>query len=168
MFNGFYKFQDNIGCECVIEDCISFFIEGGVDLFWIEIVILNVDEIVFMVNVVCEVVLNVKLVYNNSLSFNWILNLCKQVCEQWIEEGKIVEIDYLVDVVLMLVKLDEIEFGIEVDVCLQSFQLDILVCVGVFYNLIILLMFYFIVKGMDELFNGYFGEEKMLVYVKNV
>lgn len=63
---------------------------------------------------------------------------------------------------------DVIEFGFEVDVWLQCFQIDILVWVGVFYNLIMLLIFYLIVKLVDELLCGYFGEDKMLVYVKIV
>lgn len=168
MPNGLYKFQDNTGRERVIEDCISSLTEGGADLLWIETATPNVDDIASMVNAVREVVPNAKLAYNNSPSFNWTLNLRKQVREQWIAEGKIAETDYPADVALMSAKLDETELGIEADARLQSFQSDISARAGVFHNLITLPTFHLTAKGMDELSNGYFGEEKMLAYVKNV
>lgn len=168
MPNGLYKFKENTGRERVIEDCISSLTEGGADLLWIETATPNVDEIASMVNAVREVVPNAKLTYNNSPSFNWTLNLRKQVREQWIAEGKIAESDYPADVALMSAKLDETELGIEADARLQSFQTDISARAGVFHNLITLPTFHLTAKGMDELSNGYFGEEKMLAYVKNV
>jgi len=168
MPNGLYKFQDDTGRERVIEDCISSLTEGGADLLWIETATPNVDDIASMVNAVREVVPNAKLAYNNSPSFNWTLNLRKQVREQWIAEGKIAESDYPEDVALMSAKLDETELGIEADARLQSFQSDISARAGVFHNLITLPTFHLTAKGMDELSNGYFGEEKMLAYVKNV
>ncbi|MEM7329291.1 MAG: isocitrate lyase [Pseudomonadota bacterium] len=168
MPNGLYKFQENTGRERVIEDCISSLTEGGADLLWIETATPNVDEIASMVNAVREVVPNAKLTYNNSPSFNWTLNLRKQVREQWIAEGKIAESDYPADNSLMSAKLDESELGIEADARLQSFQTDISARAGVFHNLITLPTFHLTAKGMDELSNGYFGDEKMLAYVKNV
>jgi isocitrate lyase len=168
MPNGLYKFKDNTGRERVIEDCISSLTEGGADLLWIETATPNVDEIASMVSAVREVVPNAKLTYNNSPSFNWTLNLRKQVREQWIAEGKIAEGDYPEDVALMSAKLDETELGLEADARLQSFQTDISARAGVFHNLITLPTFHLTAKGMDELSNGYFGEEKMLAYVKNV
>ena len=168
MPNGLYKFQADTGRERVIEDCISSLTEGGADLLWIETATPNVDDIASMVNAVREVVPNAKLAYNNSPSFNWTLNLRKQVREQWIAEGKIAEDDYPADVALMSAKLDETELGIEADARLQSFQTDISARAGVFHNLITLPTFHLTAKGMDELSNGYFGEEKMLAYVKNV
>ena len=168
MPNGLYKFKDDTGRERVIEDCISSLTEGGADLLWIETATPNVDEIASMVNAVREVVPNAKLAYNNSPSFNWTLNLRKQVREQWIAEGKIAEGDYPEDVALMSAKLDETELGLEADARLQSFQTDISARAGVFHNLITLPTFHLTAKGMDELSNGYFGEEKMLAYVKNV
>jgi len=168
MPNGLYKFKDNTGRERVIEDCISSLTEGGADLLWIETATPNVDDIASMVNAVREVVPNAKLTYNNSPSFNWTLNLRIQVREQWIAEGKIAESDYPADVALMSAKLDETELGLEADARLQSFQSDISARAGVFHNLITLPTFHLTAKGMDELSNGYFGEEKMLAYVKNV
>ena len=147
---------------------ISSLTEGGADLLWIETATPNVDEIASMVSAVREVVPNAKLTYNNSPSFNWTLNLRKQVREQWIAEGKIAEGDYPEDVALMSAKLDETELGLEADARLQSFQTDISARAGVFHNLITLPTFHLTAKGMDELSNGYFGEEKMLAYVKNV
>ena len=168
MPNGLYKFKENTGRERVIEDCISSLTEGGADLLWIETATPNVDEIASMVSAVRDVDPNAKLTYNNSPSFNWTLNLRKQVREQWIAEGKIAEGDYPEDVALMSAKLDETELGLEADARLQSFQTDISARAGVFHNLITLPTFHLTAKGMDELSNGYFGEEKMLAYVKNV
>ncbi|MEO1553864.1 MAG: isocitrate lyase [Pseudomonadota bacterium] len=168
MPNGLYKFKENTGRERVIEDCISSLTEGGADLLWIETATPNVDDIASMVNAVREVVPNAKLTYNNSPSFNWTLNLRKQVREQWIAEDKISESDYPADTSLMSAKFDETELGIEADARLQSFQTDISARAGVFHNLITLPTFHLTAKGMDELSNGYFGEEKMLAYVKNV
>ena len=168
MPNGLYKFKENTGRERVIEDCISSLTEGGADLLWIETATPNVDEIASMVNAVRDVVPNAKLTYNNSPSFNWTLNLRKQVREQWIAEGKLAETDYPADNTLMSAKLDESELGLEADARLQSFQTDISARAGVFHNLITLPTFHLTAKGMDELSNGYFGEEKMLAYVKNV
>ncbi|MFN3214509.1 MAG: isocitrate lyase [Henriciella sp.] len=168
MPNGLYKFKDNTGRERVIEDCISSLRDGGADLLWIETATPNVDEIASMVNAIREVVPNAKLTYNNSPSFNWTLNLRKQVREQWIGEGKIAEGDYPDGVGLMSAKYDETELGLEADARLQSFQTDISARAGVFHNLITLPTFHLTAKGMDELSNGYFGDEKMLAYVKNV
>jgi isocitrate lyase len=168
MPNGLYKFKENTGRERVIEDCISSLTEGGADLLWIETATPNVDDIASMVNALKEVVPNAKLTYNNSPSFNWTLNLRKQVREQWIVEGKITADEYPDDNRLMGASLDDTELGKEADARLQSFQADISARAGVFHNLITLPTFHLTAKGMDELSNGYFGEEKMLAYVKNV
>jgi isocitrate lyase len=166
--NGLYKFKENTGRERVIEDCICSLTEGGADLLWIETATPNVDDIASMVNAIREVVPNAKLTYNNSPSFNWTLNLRKQVREQWIAEGQISEADYPDDGTLMSSAFDETGLGLEADARLQSFQTDISARAGVFHNLITLPTFHLTAKGMDELSNGYFGDEKMLAYVKNV
>ncbi len=166
--NGLYKFKENTGRERVIEDCISSLRDGGADLLWIETATPNVDEIASMVNAIREVVPDAKLTYNNSPSFNWTLNLRKQVREQWVAEGRISEADYPDDGTLMSSAYDETELGLEADFRLQSFQTEISARAGVFHNLITLPTFHLTAKGMDELSNGYFGEEKMLAYVKNV
>jgi len=87
--NGLYKFRADTGEDRVVEDCISSLTEGGADLLWIETATPNVSKIAAMVNRVKEAVPNAKLTYNNSPSFNWTLNLRKQVREDWIAAGTI-------------------------------------------------------------------------------
>lgn len=166
--NGLYKFKPNTGRERVIEDCISSLTLGGADLLWIETSTPNVDEIASMVNEIRKVVPDAKLAYNNSPSFNWTLNLRKQVRNEWISEGRILATEYPDDNSLMSESFDHTELGIEADARLQSFQTEISAKAGVFHNLITLPTFHLTALGMDELSQGYFGEEKMLAYVKNV
>ena len=166
--NGLYKFKPNTGRERVIEDCISSLTLGGADLLWIETSTPNVDEIASMVNEIRKVVPDAKLAYNNSPSFNWTLNLRKQVRNEWIAEGRILATEYPDDNSLMSESFDQTELGIEADARLQSFQTEISAKAGVFHNLITLPTFHLTALGMDELSQGYFGEEKMLAYVKNV
>ena len=166
--NGLYKFQEGTGADRVVEDCISSLTDGGADLLWIETATPNVQIIADMVNRVKEVVPNAKLTYNNSPSFNWTLNLRKQVREDWIASGKIKAEAYPDDVKLMSPSFDQDELGLEADARLQAFQTDIAREAGVFHNLITLPTFHMTAKFMDELSLGYFGEEKMLSYVKNI
>ncbi|SDD21733.1 isocitrate lyase [Paracoccus isoporae] len=166
--NGLFPFKEGSGRDRVIEDCIVNLTEGGADMVWIETDTPNVDEIAGMVNAVREVVPNAKLTYNNSPSFNWTLNLRKQVRDQWIEEGKIQAGDYPEGNELMKPEFDDTELGQEADARLQNFQHDISTRAGVFHNLITLPTFHLTAKSMDELSRGYFGEDKMLAYVKTV
>lgn len=166
--NGLYKFKDNTGRERVIEDCISSLTLGGADLLWIETSTPNVDEIASMVDEIRKVVPDAKLAYNNSPSFNWTLNLRKQVRNEWITSGKISATEYPDNNSLMSETFDNSELGIEADARLQSFQSEISARAGVFHNLITLPTFHLTALGMDELSHGYFGEEKMLAYVRNV
>lgn len=168
MPNGLYKFQENTGKQRVVEDCIASLTEGGADLLWIETATPNVDEIASMVNEIREVVPNAKLTYNNSPSFNWTLNLRKQVREQWIAEGRIAEGDYPEGTALMSAQFDATELGREADARLERFQYDISARAGVFHNLITLPTFHLTAKGMDELSRGYFGKEKMAAYVTSI
>ena len=166
--NGLYQFKENTGRERVIEDCISSLTLGGADLLWIETATPDVDEIASMVSAIREVVPDAKLTYNNSPSFNWTLNLRKQVLNEWVTTGQVSEDAYPSGTVLMSEKFDNTELGREADARLQSFQTDISARAGVFHNLITLPTFHLTAKGMDELSEGYFGDEKMLAYVKNV
>ncbi len=166
--NGLFPFKENTGRERVIEDCITNLTEGGADMVWIETDTPNVDEIASMVNEVRKVVPNAKLTYNNSPSFNWTLNLRKQVRDQWIAEGKIAAADYPEGNELMKSDYDDTDLGREADARLQNFQTDISARAGVFHNLITLPTFHLTAKSMDELSRGYFGEQKMLAYVKTV
>ena len=166
--NGLFPFKENTGRERVIEDCITNLTEGGADMVWIETDTPNVDEIAGMVNEIRKVVPNAKLTYNNSPSFNWTLNLRKQVRDQWIAEGKIAASDYPEGNELMKPDFDDTDLGREADARLQNFQTDFSARAGVFHNLITLPTFHLTAKSVDELSRGYFGDQKMLAYVKTV
>ncbi len=166
--NGLFPFKKDSGRARVVEDCIASLTQGGADMLWIETDTPNVAEIAGMVNEIREVVPNAKLTYNNSPSFNWTLNLRKQVRDQWIAEGKIQASDYPEGNELMKAEYDATEIGQEADARLRQFQHDISTQAGVFHNLITLPTFHLTAKSMDELSRGYFGEDKMLAYVKTV
>lgn len=166
--NGLFPFEADTGRARVIEDCVASLSQGGADMVWIETDTPNVSEIASMVNEVRETVPNAKLTYNNSPSFNWTLNLRKQVRADWIAEGKIAEGDYPDDNALMKADYDATELGQEADARLRRFQHDISTQAGVFHNLITLPTFHMDAKAMEELSRGYFGEDKMLAYVGSV
>lgn len=166
--NGLFPFKEGTGRARVIEDCVASLRDGGADLLWIETDTPNVDEIAGMVAEIRKEVPYAKLTYNNSPSFNWTLNLRKQVRTQWLAEGKIKEADYPEGNELMKADYDATELGREADARLQRFQTDISARAGVFHNLITLPTFHLTAKSVDELSRGYFGEDKMLAYVKTV
>ncbi|MBL3569784.1 isocitrate lyase [Rhodovulum sp. BSW8] len=166
--NGLFPFQEGTGRARVVEDCIASLTQGGADLLWIETDTPNVDEIASMVNEIRQAVPNAKLTYNNSPSFNWTLNLRKQVRAQWLAEGTISEDSYPNGNELMKPDYDETDLGREADARLKAFQTDISTRAGVFHNLITLPTFHLTAKSMDELSRGYFGEDKMLAYVATV
>ncbi|MAM06700.1 MAG: isocitrate lyase [Hyphomonas sp.] len=165
--NGLYRFREGTGTERVIEDCIANLTLGGADLLWIETDTPNVDIIAGMVNRIKEVVPDAKLTYNNSPSFNWTLNLRKQVRADWIAAGKISENEYP-EAELMSARFDDTDLGKEADARLQRFQYDISERAGVFHNLITLPTFHMTAFAMDELSKGYFGENKMAAYVQTI
>ena len=166
--NGLFPFKEGSGRQRVIEDCIASLRDGGADLLWIETDTPNVDEIAGMVAEIRKEVPDAKLTYNNSPSFNWTLNLRKQVRAQWLAEGKIGPSDYPEGTELMKAEYDETALGREADDRLQRFQSDIAARAGVFHNLITLPTFHLTAKSVDELSRGYFGADKMLAYVKTV
>lgn len=165
--NGLYKFREDTGEDRVVEDCIASLNEGGADLLWIETATPNVAQIAGMVRRIREAAPHAKLTYNNSPSFNWTLNLRKQVREDWIAEGRITAEDYD-EARLMSAAFDEDDLGIEADRRLQAFQTDIAREAGVFHNLITLPTFHGTAKVMNDLSEGYFGDQKMLAYVKEI
>ena len=165
--NGLYKFRAGTGEDRVVEDCIASLNEGGADLLWIETATPNVGQIADMVRRIREAAPHAKLTYNNSPSFNWTLNLRKQVREDWIRVGRIRPEDYD-EARLMSAAFDEDPLGIEADRRLQAFQTDIAREAGVFHNLITLPTFHGTAKVMNDLSEGYFGEQKMLAYVKEI
>lgn len=166
--NGLFPFQEGSGRARVIEDCIAALSQGGADLLWIETDTPNVDEIAAMVAEIRQAVPGAKLAYNNSPSFNWTLNLRRQVREQWLAEGRIAEADYPADNALMKADFDATELGREADDRLRRFQADISARAGVFHNLITLPTFHLTAKSVDELSRGYFGADRMLAYVGTV
>ena len=166
--NGLFAFRKGTGHARVVQDCVAALTLGGADLLWIETDTPNVSEIAGMVNEIRETVPNAKLAYNNSPSFNWTLNLRKQVRAQWIAEGKIAESDYPEGNALMAEEFDATDLGREADDRLRNFQYDIAPQAGVFHNLITLPTFHLDALTVDELSRGYFGEDKMLAYVARV
>ncbi|WP_028879623.1 isocitrate lyase [Terasakiella pusilla] len=166
--NGLFKFQEGTGRARVIEDCVASLTQGGADLLWIETDTPDVAEIAGMVNEIRKVVPTAKLTYNNSPSFNWTLNLRKQVRADWLEAGKISETDYPAGAELMSADFDETELGLEADARLRRFQVDISTQAGVFHNLITLPTFHMTAKATDDLARGYFGDDKMFAYVNTI
>jgi isocitrate lyase len=165
--NGLFKFRENTGADRVVEDCIANLTLGGADLLWIETDTPDVDIIAGLVNRVKAAVPDAKLTYNNSPSFNWTLNLRKQVRKAWIAEGKIAEGEYP-EAELMSAKFDDTPLGQEADARLKRFQYDISERAGVFHNLITLPTFHMTAFATDQLSRGYFGEDKMAAYVKTI
>ena len=165
--NGLFKFRENTGADRVVEDCIANLTLGGADLLWIETDTPDVDVIAGLVNRVKAAVPNAKLTYNNSPSFNWTLNLRKQVRKAWAAEGKIAEGEYP-EAELMSAKYDDTPLGKEADERLKRFQYDISERAGVFHNLITLPTFHMTAFATDQLSRGYFGEDKMAAYVKTI
>lgn len=168
MPNGLFAFQDGSGRARVIEDCIASLTHGGADLLWIETDTPNVAEIGSMVSEIRKVVPNAKLAYNNSPSFNWTLNMRKQVIAEWVKEGRIAADAYPDGAALMSAELDDSELGRETDARLARFQADIAARAGVFHNLITLPTFHLTAKSVDELSRGYFGDDRMKAYVNTV
>ncbi len=168
MPNGLFAFQEGTGRARVIEDCIASLTEGGADLLWIETDTPNVTEIAAMVSEIRKVVPNAKLTYNNSPSFNWTLNIRKQIVEEWVAAGRVSADAYPASQNLMSAELDDTELGRESDARLARFQVDISARAGVFHNLITLPTFHLTAKSMDELSRGYFGEGRMQAYVNTV
>ena len=166
--NGLYKFREDTGEDRVVEDCISSLNDGGADLLWIETATPNVGQIANMVRRIREKAPHAKLTYNNSPSFNWTLNLRKQVREDWIADGKVKADEYPDNNQLMSASYDQDPLGLEADRRLQNFQTDIAREAGVFHNLITLPTFHGTAKVMNDLSEGYFGEQKMLAYVKEI
>ncbi|MEZ5786520.1 MAG: isocitrate lyase [Xanthobacteraceae bacterium] len=166
--NGLFAFKDGSGAARVVEDCIAALTEGGADLLWIETDTPDVKEIAAMVANIRKVVPDAKLAYNNSPSFNWTLNIRKQVRTEWIAAGRITADAYPDGALLMSAKLDNDELGREADARLAGFQAEIAAEAGVFHNLITLPTFHLTAKSMDDLARGYFGPDRMKAYVNTV
>lgn len=163
--NGLYKFRADTGEDRVVLDSITS-LQHGADLLWIETATPNVGAIASMVNRVRQVVPDAKLVYNNSPSFNWTLNLRQQVFDDWSTEGK--DVAEYQRSELMSVDYDGSPLAVEADRRIQSFQADGSRDAGIFHHLITLPTYHTAALSTDDLAAGYFGKDGMLAYVAGV
>ena len=163
--NGLYKFKEGSNIDRVVLDCITS-LQNGADLLWIETPTPNVQQIANMVNRVKEVVPNAKLVYNNSPSFNWTLSFRGQVYEEMLAEGENMTAYDRNN--LMDAQYDGSELCHRADKKIKTFQSDGAREAGIFHHLITLPTYHTTALHMNDLTEGYFGEEGMLAYVKGV
>jgi isocitrate lyase len=163
--NGLYKFKEGSNIDRVVLDCITS-LQNGADLLWIETDTPNVKQIAHMVNRIKAVVPNAKLVYNNSPSFNWTLNFRKQVYEEMLKEGENMTAYDRNN--LMDAQYDSSELCHRADDKIRTFQADGSREAGIFHHLITLPTYHTTALHMNDLAEGYFGEEGMLAYVKGV
>ncbi|WP_163514451.1 isocitrate lyase [Gelidibacter japonicus] len=163
--NGLYKFKEGSNIDRVVLDCITS-LQHGADLLWIETPTPNVKQIAHMVNRIKKVVPNAKLVYNNSPSFNWTLNFRHQAYDEMLEEGEnmtgynrnnLMDADY-----------DHSELCSRADEKIRTFQTDAARDAGIFHHLITLPTYHTTALHMNDLTEGYFGDEGMLAYVRDV
>ncbi|RSC93753.1 isocitrate lyase [Tenacibaculum singaporense] len=163
--NGLYKFREGTNIDRVVLDCITS-LQNGADLLWIETPTPHVGQIAHMVNRVRAVVPNAKLVYNNSPSFNWTLNFRNQVYDEMVAEGE--NMTGYDRNNLMNVAYDGTELCHRADEKIRTFQLDGAREAGIFHHLITLPTYHTTALHMNDLTEGYFGEDGMLAYVRGV
>lgn len=163
--NGLYQFKDGSNVDRVVLDCITS-LQNGADLLWIETPTPNVKQIAHMVNRIRKVVPTAKLVYNNSPSFNWTLNFRNQAYEEMLKEGENMTAYDRNN--LMDAQYDHSELCHRADNKIKTFQLDSATEAGIFHHLITLPTYHTTALHMNDLTQGYFGEEGMLAYVKGV
>ncbi|NLA64750.1 MAG: isocitrate lyase [Leucobacter sp.] len=160
-----YQFRADTGVDRVVLDCVTS-LKNGADLLWIETEKPHVEQIAEMVDRIREEFPDAKLVYNNSPSFNWTLNFRQQAYDQLVEEGKDVSA-YDRDG-LMSVEYDETELAQLADEKIRTFQRDGSARAGIFHHLITLPTYHTAALSTDNLAKGYFGDEGMLTYVRDV
>lgn len=163
--NGLYKFKDGTNIDRVVLDCITS-IQNGADLLWIETPIPHIGQISEMVSRIRKEVPNAKLVYNNSPSFNWTLNFRQQAYKEMEEAGQDVSMYDFTE--LMNEAYDDTPLGDLADKRIQSFQRDASKEAGIFHHLITLPTYHTTALHMNQLTEGYYGDEGMLSYVKEV
>ncbi len=163
--NGLYKFKDDTNIDRVVLDCITS-LQNCADLLWIETPTPDIRQIAQMVNRVRAVIPNAKLVYNNSPSFNWTLNFRQQAYDALIEAGKDVS-EYDRDA-LMSAKYDDSPLSALADKMILNFQKEGAKLAGIFHHLITLPTYHTTALQMNNLVEGYFGDEGMLAYVLGV
>jgi len=160
-----YRFRAGTGEDRVVLDCITA-LQNGADLLWIETEKPHVEQIAGMVDRIREVVPNAKLVYNNSPSFNWTLNFRQQAYDALAAQGADVTA-YDRDR-LMSAEYDETELAQLADEKIRTFQRDGAARAGIFHHLITLPTYHTAALSTDNLAKGYFGDEGMLTYVRDV
>jgi isocitrate lyase len=163
--NGLFQFRAGTNIDRVVLDCVVS-LQNGADLLWIETPTPNVEAIAAMINRVKEQIPNAKLVYNNSPSFNWTLNFRKQAYTRWELAGK--DLSGYDANSLMNSKYDDTELGKEADQKIRTFQADSSRISGIFHHLITLPTYHTTALDMNNLSEGYFGEEGVLAFVKGV
>ncbi|WP_435254656.1 isocitrate lyase [Tenacibaculum sp. A30] len=163
--NGLYKFREGTNIDRVVLDCITS-LQNGADLLWIETPTPHVGQIAHMVNRVRAVVPNAKLVYNNSPSFNWTLNFRNQVYDEMVAEGE--NMTGYDRNNLMNAAYDGTELCHRADEKIRTFQIDSAREAGIFHHLITLPTYHTTALHMNDLTEGYFGNEGMLAYVRGV
>ncbi|MDO4693565.1 MAG: isocitrate lyase [Eikenella sp.] len=160
-----FQFRKGTGIDRVVLDCITS-LRNGADLLWIETEKPHIGQIKEMVDKIRETIPNAKLVYNNSPSFNWTLNFRQQVFDAWQEAGK--DVSAYDRNKLMSADYDDSELAKEADERIRTFQKDASAQAGIFHHLITLPTYHTAALSTDTLAKGYFAEEGMLAYVKNV
>ena len=163
--NGLYKFKEGTNIDRVVLDCITS-LQNGADLLWIETPTPNVKQIAHMVNKVKAVVPDAKLVYNNSPSFNWTLSFRNQAYEEMLLEGENMTAYDRNN--LMDAEYDNTELCFRADQKIKTFQMDSAKEAGIFHHLITLPTYHTTALHMNDLTKGYFGDQGMLAYVKEV
>ncbi|WP_027126895.1 isocitrate lyase [Gelidibacter mesophilus] len=163
--NGLYQFKEGSNIDRVVLDCVTS-LQNGADLLWIETPTPNVKQIAHMVNRIKEVIPNAKLVYNNSPSFNWTLNFRNQAYEEMLAEGENMTAYDRNN--LMDAQYDASELCFRADQKIKTFQMDSAREAGIFHHLITLPTYHTTALHMNDLTQGYFGEEGMLTYVREV
>jgi isocitrate lyase len=163
--NGLYEFAPGTNIDRVVLDCVAS-LEAGADLIWIETPTPHVGQIAAMVNRVREQVPNAKLVYNNSPSFNWTLNFRQQAFDAMEAEGQ--DMAAYDRAELMSVKYDGTALADKADEMIRTFQEDGSREAGIFHHLITLPTYHTTALHMNDLSEGYFGDQGMLAYVRNV
>ncbi|XRE44443.1 Isocitrate lyase [Tenacibaculum discolor] len=163
--NGLYKFREGTNIDRVVLDCITS-LQNGADLLWIETPTPHVGQIASMVNRVRAVVPNAKLVYNNSPSFNWTLNFRNQAYDEMVIQGYDVSMYDRNN--LMDAAYDGSQLCQLADEKIRTFQIDGAREAGIFHHLITLPTYHTTALHMNDLTEGYFGEDGMLAYVKGV
>ena len=160
-----YQFRQGTGEDRVVLDCITS-LRNGADLLWIETEKPHVEQIAGMVDRIRDVIPHAKLVYNNSPSFNWTLNFRQQAYDLLEEQGKDVSA-YNRDN-LMSIEYDNTELAQLADEKIRTFQADAAARAGIFHHLITLPTYHTAALSTDTLAKGYFGDEGMLAYVRDV